>query len=81
VRCSGLDIDGIPRFHSLDAIAEAFRMLCVVISQKFADPIVMLLNSYDFPVGLHQRPVGFRLFAVLDGCRTIHLRMAGKIAS
>ena len=39
----------------------------------------MLLNGYDFPVDLHQRPVGFGLLVVLDGCRTIHLRMAGKI--
>src|SRR5580658_6163281 len=80
VRCSGLDVFGIARFHALDAITEAFGMLRVVISQKFADPIVMLLNSYDFPVGLYQLSVGFRLVAVLDGCRTIHLRMAGKVA-
>jgi hypothetical protein len=69
-----------PCFHSLDAIAEAFRVLGIVIGEEIADPIVMLLNGNGFPVGLYQRPVGFRLVAVLDRCRTIHLRMAGKVA-
>jgi hypothetical protein len=33
----GLDVDGIPRFHSLDAVAEALCVLGVVISQEFVD--------------------------------------------
>src|ERR1700691_5913659 len=78
VRGAWLDIEAIPRFHPLDAIAEAWCMLCVVISQQLVDSIVMLLDSYNLSVGLNESPVGFRLFAVLDGCRTVHLRMAGK---
>src|SRR5580698_10349751 len=55
-------------------------MLCVVISQEVAEPIVMLLHSHDVPVGLHQLPVGFRLVVVLDNRWTVHLRMAREVA-
>ena len=40
-RCSGLNVSRVPRFHSLDAVAEALSLLCMIISQEFADPIVM----------------------------------------